>query len=251
MIDEELLNRELDGQTTPEESRHLREALRREPEAQARFDELKQLWRALEEMPRPEPPARLLPDVMGAVRAKPRRVEPRERVLAPVRAALSRRPGLGLGLAFAAGMLLSALAVGLSGPWGAGPGGEGVGTMFSWPRPEGREIDRTALRGDGVRAEAVSIVGVGRVLIRVLVDSEGPLDLEVTYGRSLAPLGFERLRGPADEVVVGPEALKATGVGAGEYALALAVERARGTVGIRLRRGDVVVSGELQVGGGS
>ena len=253
MIDEELLHRAIDGEATPEERRRLEEALRLDPAARGRYEELRRLQGAIDSVPRVEPPAGLLQAVMSAIRLRaragePRATEPRATAWETLRAAFGRRPGLGLGLAFAAGILLTALASGLThlGPWPSG--GAASATMVSGKRLPGREIHRVSLDGAGVRALAVALSAGDRVLVRIQLEGPGPVDLGVRYAAEEgAPLGFSRRAGTADSVLLGPEGLSVRGAGAGEYELVLSRPPLVDSVEVRLGSGDDVDIGVLRV----
>ena len=109
MIDEDRLHREIDRETTAEESERLRQELEREPEARAQFEQLVHLVRTLESVPAEEPPVGFVAGVMRMVRAK-----------APASSALARfsesfrrnflvRPALGFSLTLASGLLMGAI----------------------------------------------------------------------------------------------------------------------------------------------
>jgi hypothetical protein len=248
MIDEELLHRAIDGEATAEEERSLEEALRLDPAARERYEELRRLQGAIDSVPRVEPPAGLLQAVMRAVRLRARAWEPRATAWDALRAAFARRPGLGLGLAFAAGILLAALASGLAdlGPWPRG--GEASATMLSRGRLPGREIHRVTLGGPRLRAEAVALLADDRVIVRIQLEGPGPVDLGVRYaGEEGAPLGFSRRAGTAESVVLGPEGMSVRGAGAGEYELVLSRPPLVDSVEVRLGSGDDVDIGVLRV----
>jgi hypothetical protein len=164
-----------------------------------------------------------------------------------VRAAFFRRPGLGLGLAFATGLLVAAVAGGLAdlGSWPRGS--EASATALSRDRIPGREIHRVTLGGTEPRAEAVAFSAEGRVLVRIRLEAARPADLAVRYAGGEATLGFWRRGGTADTVELGPSGLRVQGAGAGDYELVLPEPPAVDSVEIRLARGGDAYVTSLRV----
>jgi hypothetical protein len=250
MIDENLLHRVIDGEATREETRRLEEALRLDPTARERYEELKRLQRAIDSVPRVDPPAGLLQAVMNVVRPRARAEKPRATTWEVLRAAFGRRPGLGLGLAFAAGILLTALASGLAelGPWPRG--GAASATMLSVERLPGREIHRVSLGEGDLRAMAVSLSAGDRIFVRIQLEGPGRADLAVGYEKeAAAPLGFSRRSGTAESILLVPEGLRVRGAGAGEYELVLPRTPLVESVEVRLARGGEAYVASLRVRG--
>jgi hypothetical protein len=247
MIDEDLLHRVIDGEATLDETRRLDEALRLDPPARERYEDLRRLQGAIDSVPRVDPPAGLLQAVMNVVRLRARAEKPRATTWDALRAAFGRRPGLGFGLAFAAGILLTALASGLAelGPWPRG--GAASATMLSGDRLAGREIDRLSFDGGGLRVEAVSASAGDRVFVRIRLEGPGRADLAVGHAGEGVPLGFARRSGAAESLLLGPEGLSVRGTGAGEYELVLSQPTLSESVEIRLGSNGAVASGFLRV----
>jgi hypothetical protein len=181
-------------------------------------------------------------EVMRAVRARTVPA-PRLGVFEGVAAAFSRRPALGMGFAFAAGLLLAAIGLGLREPGFGRPVDETATSGAMLPgsglpagRPAGREVDRAVLQGDGLRAEVVVRAEGDLTVVRVQVESPGPLSLGLAWsGTELSPLGFGR-SGPAERVELLADRLEVEGAGAGHYELKFAVGAAAPLATVRLRR---------------
>ncbi|HET9251600.1 MAG TPA: hypothetical protein VFP58_05730 [Candidatus Eisenbacteria bacterium] len=97
---------ELDGTATAEESAELKRRLDASPAARARYDEMKAVFRMLDRVESVEPPPALKERV---ILARPPAPAPREASL--WRGAFQRRPGLGWGYSFAAGLAAGVLIV--------------------------------------------------------------------------------------------------------------------------------------------
>ena len=88
---EELLQRELDGENAPDESKELRQRLADDADARARHERLLGVARALDEVGQVEPPAGLLASVMRAVRGLAQPQPRREGFLQALAGAFARR----------------------------------------------------------------------------------------------------------------------------------------------------------------
>jgi hypothetical protein len=67
---EELINREIDGETTPDESSELRTHLARDPESQAYYEDLRKVAGWLKRVPPVDAPSSLKPAIMSEVRVR-------------------------------------------------------------------------------------------------------------------------------------------------------------------------------------
>lgn len=127
----ELLNGELDGELTPAERQELETRLAGDPAARLMRAQWRQMDQALAAMPAVEPPAGL------SQRWQP--AAPKAAPVSPERR--RRRQWLGRGMAMAAGTLLFAFAVGLSGLGRPGLQHEAlVGTIMPLPVAAGRSV---------------------------------------------------------------------------------------------------------------
>ena len=186
---------------------------------------------------------------MRAVRALASRAAPREGAWASWRAAVARRPALGLGVSFATGVLIAFVLSGVSDPGRVPGAGEAAATALPRERLATRAADRTTLEAEGVRAVALVERTGDRVHLRVRVESGAPLSLAATWdARGLHPLGFERAEAPADAVAIRPGSWRIDGATGGEYVLVLeAVGGAAPVLSLRLERGATVVEKQLQI----
>ena len=99
----ELMNSEIDGVNSPEESRELHEYLDGAPDARRHFEELKSVGRALSEAEEVSPPPTLRGDIMRAVEGR-RRAEAGSSSTRRRRRAVRISPRLTPAYAFAGGM---------------------------------------------------------------------------------------------------------------------------------------------------
>ena len=251
MIDDEVLNREIDGENSEHQSAALRDELARRPEARARYERLLGLVRTLEAVPPAEPPAGLTGHIMRAVRVKAQPAHRWPRWDETVRAALARRPALGFGAALAAGLVLGAFLAGVGEPIRLDE--KSGGTMLPASGLDLREVDRAVLAGEGYRGEAVVRAASGWIEVRVRLDGPPPLELLATFdSRELDALGFDRQGAPAGQVVLGPDSLHVLDAGAGEYVLRLGIRKPVSSgVKVRLGRGSTGVEKGLKVTEGS
>jgi hypothetical protein len=243
MMDDEALNREVDGENSPEESAHLRQELGRRPELRARYEQLLGLVRMLKALRPAEPPQELVREIMRAVRAKALLALRRPRFAEAVRAALTRRPALGLGAALAAGLVLGAFLAGVGDAirFDEGSGG----TMLPASRLGPREIDRAVLAGESFRAEVVVHEAPGWIEVRFRLEGAPPLELSAAFDpEELEPLGFDRRAGSAGRIVLGPGSMQVLEAGAGSYVLRLAVRPPASSAAVRVRLGSGAASVE-------
>ena len=252
MIDEDRLHREIDRETTPEESERLRQELERQPEARAQFEQMVQLVRTLQSVPAEEPPVGLVAQVMRMVRAKALPSSLAARLCESFRQRFLLRPALGLSLTFASGLLVGAILVGMGdlGPLHlGGDEGSAAGTMLA-PRGLGfREVDRAQLTGEDFHGDASGWASGDQVEVRVHLEGRPPLELTVTSdGQELEAVGFERGRGAVGEMRLGPGSLQVVDAGPGDYVLRLSPRQGVACrVEIALRRGSDRVAKVLSV----
>ena len=252
MIDEDRLHREIDRETTPEESERLRHELLGQPEARAQYEQLVQLVRTLESVPAAEPPMGLVEAVMRMVRAMALPSSLAARLGESFRQRFLLRPALGLSLTFASGLLVGAILAGIGdlGPLQqSGDDGSAAGTMLA-PKALGfREVDRAQLAGPDFHAEASGWVSGDQVEVRVHVEGRPPLELTVTCeGQGLEPVGFERGSGAGGEMRLGPGSFQVVDAAAGDYVLRLAVRKPLASqVEVALQRGSDRVVKVLRV----
>lgn len=251
MIDDLVLNQEIDGENSKDQSARVREEFDRRPELRARYERLLDLVRMLEAVQPAEPPAGLTGHIMRAVRSKAQSTHRWPRWGEAVRAALARQPALGFGAALAAGLVLGAFLAGLDEPMRLEE--KSGGTMLLTGGSDLREVDRAVLAGDGYRGEAVVRAASDRIEVRIRLEGPPPLELLTTFDPSeLTPLGFDLEGAPAGQVVLGPDSLHVREAGAGDYVLRLAIRKPLSSgLQVRLGTGPTGVEKVLKVAEGS
>ena len=229
--DDELLNREIEGENTAQESAALRVRLDREPALRATHARLVALAQALREVRDEPPPADLADDILHSLRDKPRPAARRAGwidILASTLAAAARpRPVL----TFASGLAMGALVVAFLGRSLGLPlldRSELAGTILPPHRLGHLEtVDRGQLELGDARAEVTTKHGKGVVLAEIQIDSPRLIDLAVEFDAStFTPLAFERRGGEAADVRIGGDRLSLSHAGAGRYVLVLGVREA-------------------------
>jgi len=196
-----LMNAELDGETTPEESASLKAILAADEESRNYFEELTRLAGMLAEVPLVEPPPELRAGILRDVR-HPRVA--RRPVSAPAPAPRIRwwdavaRGFQGYGrltwaYGFAAGLVIGLLGLALVRGGPTDPDrSQFVGSMKplnDFALLESRQIDQ-----NGVRGTLETRAGDGEVLLKVRLDSS-PADVEVVVSYdpdSFRPTGFRQ-----------------------------------------------------------
>lgn len=225
----DLVQREIDGENTPEQSAELRRLMATDPGLAARHAELAALVRTLEAIGQEAPPAGLANDVMRAIR---RGAGATSGPLGAWRSVLARRPVLGHAVSLAAGVAMGILSVGLVEPsrFYAREGAVS-GTILPADRLASfGQLDRQGLSAEGVQGEAITRQGDGELLAELRVDSRAPLKLTLEFDPSiLAPLAFERGEVGEGAVSLEPGRVRITHAGAGEYRFVMRRRRPAGT----------------------
>ena len=130
-----LLQEMLDGGATPDEVKRVESLLAASPDGRERRRELEQLFLTLNRTPLADPPADLRESVLRRIRALPAPASADTGWFAAARAAVVRRPALGIAFPFAAGVAIGVLALsawtGHLGPGAPGTSLPVTGTMMS------------------------------------------------------------------------------------------------------------------------
>jgi hypothetical protein len=103
---DELMNRELDGENSPDESAKLREILSSDPDARHAFNQLRGFYGKLSRIPPVDPPPALFSSVMKALPQAAVRASGRGSIIRSFFAALKPQGALRFGYAFAGGLAL-------------------------------------------------------------------------------------------------------------------------------------------------
>jgi len=228
--DDELVNREIEGENTAEESAALRERLDREPALRATHTRLVAVARALREVKDEEPPPGFSLDVLRCLRdppPTPRRAGWIDLLISTFAAAARPRPVL----TFASGVAMGALVVAFLGPSLGLPlldRSELAGTILPPHRLGHLEaVDHAQLDLEDTRAEVTTKQGKGVVVAEMQIDSLKAIDLAVEFDAStFTPLAFERSGGAPADVRIGDDRVSLSHVGAGRYVLVLGVREA-------------------------
>jgi hypothetical protein len=236
---EDLVQREVDRQTTPEESRALQELAERRADVSAYLERIRGVSRQLEAMEPIEPPPDLMEEVMRTVRRTPH--APPVGWLETLRLAL-RPTTLRYAGAFAGGIALGALVVALAGtsPLSRNDRPALSGTMLPGDRRAGlATVDHARLEVEGVRADALARAGGGLVEVELQLASDRAVDVSLGFdGRTLSPVSFERSRPGDDDVRLGADQVQLRHVGQGRYVFRLETREASPSV-LRLKLGGV------------
>jgi hypothetical protein len=238
--DEELLNREIDGENSEDESAALAARLAGDPELRARHEVLARVAQALARARDVEPPRGLYEDVVRGIRAKHPAVGRRFAWSDVTGALLGRAPALRYTLIFSSGLAAGLLMAALLGQSLRLPlldGGKLVGTILPTHRLGSLEdVDRQTFELPGARGEIATKRGHGVVVAEIRVsEAERPVDLSVDLGGpAFSPLAFERTDGAGGDVTLAGGQWRLSHAEAGRYALLLGV-RAAGPSRLRFR----------------
>lgn len=251
MADEyrDIIEKEIDGTATPEESRRLEAYLDAHPEARSTHEEVQRLSRMLREVKAVEPPGRLKGDILQALRTRPQAFDDQPSWFAVLVASLRGRAGVRYSLSFSAGAAVALVLLALI-----------VQSPISTPGPDGIAglmIDRSTL--DGLEAISARTLDFGETRGAITTKSDGELvlaeielssphevDVVLEYPHGLVPRGFEV--SPSDmEVSLGETQARFVHLGEGQYTFFL--ESATGnssSLTIRLSTGEGSFDGTLE-----
>lgn len=232
---EELLQREIDGATSAEESAELHRRLMEEPAARELHDRLQRLAEDLRRVGQEEVPAGLRQEILAAV-------ERSERARSGAVATHRRTPGvrrrdlLPFAAGLAAGLALFALLSGGGGPDPAVDPDALTGTMRPGARSaEELSADAQRIEGPGVVATALLRVHRDEAVVDLHLRSDRPLETTLESVGGLTPLFGER-RGPeAGEIRLTEGACRVVQEGEGRYRFVLRGEGEAATASLRLR----------------
>jgi len=247
-----LLQRDVDGETSPEERTALHRRLRAEPELRAAHERLLDVKRRLAGVRLVDPPVDLRRYVLRAVRRAPAPGEGGWRSwLAPL---LARRPAFALASTLAVGVVGGVLLAGLltGGPMPAVDESSVAGTVLPGGLPrELPVVDRLRLEGAGLRAEAHARREAGLVVAELVIEPPGAAEVILdAEGSGLRTRGFEAGDGlPPGGAILEPGGAYIAQAPPGRYRLVLAATGSgSGEIRIRLHSPDGQVDGRLQAG---
>jgi len=251
-VDLQLLQRDVDGETSSAERAALQQRLRQEPDLREHHEALLEVRRRLDEIGLVDPPPGLRADILHAVRQSRRR---EARGWADWLLPLYAR---GSALAYASTLAVGVVAgILLTSALDRGPGAQVdesavSGTVLpGGPATAAAILDRVHVEGPGVRVDAVARPVSGLVVADLVVESNHTAELLVeTSGSGFAPRGFEAPAG----LPAGGAVLEATGVyvaeaPAGRYRLVLGpAGTGSGELRIRVRSAAGAAEGSLRAG---
>jgi hypothetical protein len=240
---DELVNRALDGEASPEEHARLRTLLATDAAARALYEDLSSVFTLLRDAPPLQPPPEWQARLVGALAASSPRPAGAARVRRALAAGLRRLANPKLAPAFVAGVLagiaiLAALRPNLRLDEAALNGtlltGEHIGAT--------RTIDAQQLEFPNGRATIRTRGSDGSVVVDLEVDSSAPVEVAVLFDTSaLAPLAMERQPGTTTALTLDPTGLAFRGQGR-QHARLVLRRASDSAIDLRLR---VRVAGEL------
>jgi len=249
--DDELLRREIDGESTAAERAVLRRRLDEVPELRSRHDMLRSLLGDLERVGLEDPPAGF---AAAVVRAARQTAAPREAWWHGLRAAFARRPAFGYASALAAGAIVGALGVILAAPAGLDTGiddSAAAGAMLPRARlAETPVLDRRPVAAGRVRGEVSTRQAEPGVVAEVRIDSGTDALMTLEFDpQAFTPLAFHTPSGFQGEAALKAGQLRLTGAGPGTYRLVLDPSgQARPPLNFRMRGPEHMVQHQLQTG---
>jgi hypothetical protein len=220
MIDErtrELINRELDGCCSEEESRELEAFLSENEEALQYYDELLRAASALKRVEPAEPPSFLKTHILNSIQALPHPERERMTLIPRIRELFRKSPTARYSVVFASGLALGILLLLVFGPWQQTdiPDVSKVSGSMVMPSDIARLqlIDSVALDGAGFRSFFRTLRGDGSVVLDCAVSSADNLRLElVADSEELKFAGVNRLNSTDNDLVATGGRVVFTGV---------------------------------------
>ena len=237
---------ELDGIATAEERAELKRHLEDSPAARARYDEMKAVFHMLDRVEVAEPPAALKERVILAL---PPATTPRERSLWG--GAFQRRPVLGWGYSFAAGLAAGILVVFLvQTPRSTSPEhAKFSGSMAPLAASDAAIVDQVRLELDGNAATVETRKAGSDVLVRI--ESETPrTDLRLGYDPGVFVLrSFQQGGAASGPVDLEPGQIHIRKAGESRFEFVLRqIGSTQPPLQVMIQSGDRVIARPLQSG---
>lgn len=251
--DWDLIQREIDGANTQDDSRGLWERRLREPELDARYQALVELERTLGEVDLVEAPGDLAGEIMRQVGLKATS-SPDRGGLPRLTHWVTRQPVLALASSLGVGLIAGLLVTGLFGGRGLAPLDESAvsGTLLPPDHLAALPVvDEARLEAPGLRGTALTRRGRAVVVAEVEILSEGGTDLTVEVDATgLHPRGFECVgRDPAGGAVIEPGRVRIRQVTPGRCYVSLdVVGPSPDEIAIRLASGSARAEATLRTG---
>lgn len=217
-----LVNDELDGVATPEQKAELARRLAEAESARARYHEIQTVFGMLDRIESVDPPPSLRGNVLRAVESRARTRSERAGWRGLIQAGFGKRPGLGLGYAFAVGAVVGAfiLAVGSGLFDRAGLRGSDLqGAMLA---PAGSRVDTIHLAAKGVQVSGEMWTTARDLAVRLEVQSVGPFEAHVKFDPEVyAPISFRRVEPSGGRFDLEPGQLRVSDQGSARLELRL------------------------------
>jgi hypothetical protein len=251
-----LMNDQLDGTATPEESERLSRALEFRDDVRSEYRKLGGVFAALSRIEMEEPPASLKQNVLRAIRVKEASAGARKGWLDRILVPFQGRAGLRYGYSFATGAALGVLAFALlSGYLPAGTGTDSrslTGTMapFAGERSYRHISSRDYNLGDG-RVTTEGLSGQDDFLVRITADVPLGSELTLSFDPSDWSLSGVRQQTAGNEVMLGTGriSVRMQRLGESQYLLYLARTGPLGSpLRIAIHSPDGYVQGEVEMG---
>jgi len=208
---EELMNQELDGCNTPDESRRLAEHLAGDPDARQRFRQLQDAVDVLAGWDQVDPPAGLRETILAALAETAPVVEPAQE--SPFRGLMRRMTLVPLAAGLVAGLLISNLM--MRGSVDTDGLGGTAGAQWQDLAPQG--LVPLDLAGAGASGDLWVGTRAGRTGVRLSLETDTPLEVALEMGPATACRGY-RLDGDARPTLrVTRSAVVVEGATTGDY----------------------------------
>ena len=260
MIGEEykaIINEEIDGEATPERSAKLTKFLDSHEEARMYHEDLRRLSHMLGALEPADPPDELKTNVMEAVHArtkvldpKPRNTEHREEGwMATLVQAFQNQRRLAYGYSFAAGVLVAVGGFALMNGGLRTDGFEtGRLTGAMAPFESSVSMDKQIFDQDGIQGFAESKYASGQVLAEIQIESRSPVIIEIRFdAQAMSLIGFEQGTA-APGAVFEPGHVVLNHTGENRYSFIFSGKKLAGSsLVIRLESGEVLIEKELKV----
>lgn len=202
---EELIQGEIDGVNSAEESAFLRELVARDPALGARLESLRRVSAALERAERLDPPQGFADDVMSVVRRRTPREAAQPGWREALRALFAPAPLAACACALVLGLVLGTLLP--SDPWPLSHSERDAlaGTALPGSRlvPPG-SLGQRSFSSPGVRGEAVARLEGGLVVVALELDATDPVEVRLELdGTGRSSRSFSRDVPAGGDVVMG------------------------------------------------
>jgi hypothetical protein len=238
----------LDGVATAGEVAELERLLESSHEARTRYQEMRTVFETLGRQPLLEPPPALRAGILKAVARIPSPAS-RQGWLAGVAVAL-RQPVLRTASAFALGVALGVLTIGVAGRNPSrGAQDAAIGTMAPLS-DRGRLVDRRQLRAAGVAATAETWRRFNRVTAAVALTAPGEMELLMVFDPALLRVTAVRPSPAADgRMEMGPGRIVVRQGGEARYEVDLEIQNAAApAIAVTIRAADQIAETVLATG---